>query len=82
MFLPKKHSGSDNTIFSEMTALAQKQEAVNLPQGFPDYDIDNRWKKFLTEDTEENFNKYAPMTGNPMLIENLIQFNKKRPFPI
>ena len=82
MFLPKKHSGSDNTIFSEMTALAQKQEAVNLSQGFPDYDIDNRLKKFLTEGTEKNFNQYAPMTGNPMLIENLIQFNKKRPFPI
>ena len=82
MFLPKKHSGSDNTIFSEMTALAQKQEAVNLSQGFPDYDIDDRLKKFLTEGTEKNFNQYAPMTGNPMLIENLIQFNKKRPFPI
>lgn len=82
MFLPKKHSGSDNTIFSEMTALAQKQEAVNLSQGFPDYEIDDRLKKLLCEGTEKNFNQYAPMPGNPLLIENLIEFNKQRTIPI
>ncbi|MBF8455944.1 aminotransferase class I/II-fold pyridoxal phosphate-dependent enzyme [Kaistella sp. G5-32] len=82
MFLPKKHSGSDNTIFSEMTALAQKQEAVNLSQGFPDYEIDDRLKKLLCEAAEKNFNQYAPMSGNPLLIENLIEFNNKRTIPI
>ena len=78
MFLPKKHSGSDNTIFSEMTALAQKYGAVNLSQGFPDYEIDDRLKKLLCGGAEKNFNQYAPMPGNPLLIENLIEFNNKR----
>ena len=78
MLLPKKHSGSDFTIFSEMTALAQKHDAVNLSQGFPDYEIDERLKKFLAEGTEKNFNQYAPMSGNPLLIENLIDFNQRR----
>ncbi|KIA90682.1 methionine aminotransferase [Kaistella jeonii] len=82
MFLPKKHSDSGSTIFSEMTILAQKQEAVNLSQGFPDYEIDNRLKKLLCEGTEKNFNQYAPMPGNPLLIENLIEFNKQRTIPI
>lgn len=82
MVLPKKHSGSDNTIFSEMTALAQKHEAVNLSQGFPDYEIDDRLKQLLREGTEKNFNQYAPMPGNPLLIENLVEFNKKRSIPI
>ena len=78
MLLPKKHSGSDFTIFSEMTALAQKHDAVNLSQGFPDYEIDERLKKFLAEGTEKNFNQYAPMSGNPLLIENLMEFNQRR----
>lgn len=82
MVLPKKHSGSDNTIFSEMTALAQKHEAVNLSQGFPDYEIDDRLKQLLREGTEKNFNQYAPMPGNPLLIENLVEFNKNRSIPI
>jgi len=82
MDLPKKHSGSDYTIFSEMTALALKHNAVNLSQGFPDYEIDDRLKKFLAEGTEKNFNQYAPMSGNPMLIENLIAFNNQRIIPI
>lgn len=82
MLLPKKHSASGNTIFSEMTALAQKHNAVNLSQGFPDYEINGRLKKFLAEGTEKNFNQYAPMAGNPMLIEQLITFNGKRKNPI
>jgi methionine aminotransferase len=82
MFLPKKHSGSDNTIFSEMSALALKHNAVNLSQGFPDYEIDDRLKKFLAEGTEKNFNQYAPMSGNPLLIDHLIEFNLQRTIPI
>ena len=61
-----------------MTALAQKHDAVNLSQGFPDYEIDERLKKFLAEGTEKNFNQYAPMSGNPLLIENLMEFNQRR----
>ena len=78
----RKHSGSDLTIFSEMTALAMKNNAVNLSQGFPDYEIDGRLKKLLFEATEKNFNQYAPMVGNPLLIDNLIEFNAKRKKPI
>lgn len=82
MLLPKKHSALGNTIFSEMTALAQKHNAVNLSQGFPDYEIDERLKKFLAEATDKNFNQYSPMVGNPLLIEALINFNEKRKNPI
>lgn len=78
----RKHSGSDLTIFSEMSALAQQHDAVNLSQGFPDYDIDSRLKKLLSEGTEKNFNQYAPMAGLPMLVEQLIDFNQKRKNPI
>ena len=80
--IKRKHSGSDLTIFSEMSALALKHSAVNLSQGFPDYEIDERLKKLLAEATMKNFNQYAPMPGNQLLIENLITFNSRRKIPI
>jgi len=78
MKLTPKHSASDITIFSEMTALAIKNNAINLAQGFPDYEVDPILKKLLGKATEQNFNQYAPLAGNPLLIGNLIEFNKKR----
>ncbi len=80
--IKRKHSGSDLTIFSEMSALAQQHDAVNLSQGFPDYEIDVRLKKLLAEGTEKNFNQYAPMAGLPMLTEQLTEFNRNRSNPI
>ena len=80
--IKRKHSGKDLTIFSEMTALAQQNNAVNLSQGFPDYEVDDRLKKLLAEGTEKKFNQYAPMSGLPVLVENLITFNQTRKIPI
>ena len=82
MILPKKHNGAEITIFSEMTALANQYNAANLSQGFPDDEIDENLKKFLAKATNENHNQYAPMIGLPLLIENLIEFNKNRKSPI
>lgn len=80
--IKRKHSGKDLTIFSEMTALSQQNNAVNLSQGFPDYEVDDRLKKLLAEGTEKNFNQYAPLSGLPVLVENLIAFNQSRKVPI
>lgn len=82
MNIPLKHSGAAVTIFSEMSALAQKYSAVNLSQGFPDYEVDFRLKKLLGEASERGFNQYAPLAGNPLLIDNLISFNKERKKPL
>lgn len=80
--IKNKHSGKDITIFSEMTALAVKHHAVNLSQGFPDFEIDPLLKKYLADGTEQNFNQYSPMTGFQPLIENLITYNKVRKNPL
>lgn len=82
MNIPRKHNGSDLTIFSEMSALAEQFSAINLSQGFPDYEIDDRLKKLLAEATEKNYNQYAPLQGNPYLLENLVAFNQNRKLPI
>ena len=78
MKLPKKHHGAETTIFAKMTALALQENAANLSQGFPDDEIHPHLKKLLAEATANNYNQYAPMNGLPMLVETLIDFNKKR----
>lgn len=82
MIFPKKHNGAEISIFSEITALSNQYNAVNLSQGFPDYEIDEKLKNFLSEATHQNFNQYAPMQGLPMLVENIIIFNYHRKNPI
>lgn len=51
------------TIFSVMTALAQQAGAVNVSQGFPDYQIDPLLSTLLEKATREGRNQYAPMPG-------------------
>ena len=42
MKLKNKHTAADVTIFTEMSALALKNNAINLSQGFPDDEIDEK----------------------------------------
>lgn len=51
------------TIFSVMTALAQKAGAVNVSQGFPDYPIDPVLTNLLEKASRDGLNQYAPMPG-------------------
>ncbi len=82
IMLKRKHSGSEISIFSEMTALAQKFDAVNLSQGFPDYEIDERLQRLLFEGTSKGFNQYAPMNGLPILLDNIVTLNCEREIPL
>jgi len=51
------------TIFSVMSNLAAEHKAVNLSQGFPDFSIDKRLKKYVIEALEKEQVQYAPMPG-------------------
>lgn len=53
----------ETSIFSIMSALALKHNAVNLSQGFPDFPIDDRLKDFVLEAMDANQVQYAPMPG-------------------
>ncbi len=57
------------TIFSEMTALANEHSAVNLSQGFPDFDGPDVAKRAAAEAIARGDNQYAPMPGTPVLRE-------------
>ncbi|MGB6008448.1 methionine aminotransferase [Castellaniella sp.] len=56
-----------DTIFSEMSALAQQLNAINLGQGFPDYQPDSELLNAVCQAIQQGPNQYAPMTGVPVL---------------
>jgi methionine aminotransferase len=51
------------TIFTVISALAQEHGAVNLGQGFPDFDCDPRLQQRYAEALATAHNQYAPMAG-------------------
>jgi len=55
------------TIFTVMSQLAARHGAVNLGQGFPDFDCDARLQRHLADAVAAGHNQYAPMTGVPAL---------------
>jgi methionine aminotransferase len=57
------------TIFTVMSALAQQHGAVNLGQGFPDFDCDPRLLDAVNAAMRGGLNQYPPMTGVPVLRE-------------
>ncbi|HYD77174.1 pyridoxal phosphate-dependent aminotransferase [Ramlibacter sp.] len=57
------------TIFTVMSALATETGAVNLGQGFPDFDCDPRLVQAVTQAMEKGLNQYPPMAGIPALRE-------------
>ena len=57
------------TIFTQMSALAQKHNAINLSQGFPDFDGPQFLRDRLAYHVSQGSNQYAPMTGTAPLRE-------------
>ncbi len=57
------------TIFTVMSALAQQHGAVNLGQGFPDFDCDPGLVDAVARAMREGLNQYPPMAGVPALRE-------------
>ena len=57
------------TIFSVMSALALEHNAVNLGQGFPDFECDPLLINSVTDAMLEGHNQYPPMPGVPVLRE-------------
>lgn len=51
------------TIFSVMSSLAQQAGAINLSQGFPDFDCPPELVKLVSQAMLQGHNQYAPMAG-------------------
>ena len=53
----------ETTIFTVMSALANKHNAVNLSQGFPNFESDPKLVGMVNQAMKEGKNQYAPMAG-------------------
>jgi methionine aminotransferase len=61
------------TIFTVMSGLAQEHRAINLAQGFPNFDPDPRLMDLVDHYQRKGFNQYAPMGGVPALNGRLAE---------
>jgi methionine aminotransferase len=67
--LTSKLPGVGLTIFSVMSQLAAEHCAINLSQGFPDFDVSPALIDRVVHYMRKGCNQYAPMTGVPALRE-------------
>ncbi|MEQ8706692.1 MAG: methionine aminotransferase [Phaeodactylibacter sp.] len=61
------------TIFSVMSALANEHGAINLSQGFPNFQSPQRLTDLVCHYLQAGYNQYAPMPGLPALREAIAQ---------
>jgi len=59
------------TIFTRMSQLAAETGALNLSQGFPDFDGPQGLREAVSRHVAAGHNQYAPMTGLPALREQV-----------
>lgn len=65
------------TIFAEMTALAQEQGAINLAQGFPDFEGPPEVVEAAVEALRGGENQYARSRGHPALVHAVSDYYRK-----
>lgn len=63
----------ETTIFTVMSALATKHDAINLSQGFPDFKSDSKLINLVTNAMQNGYNQYAPMAGILELREQIAE---------
>ncbi|EJF11523.1 MULTISPECIES: pyridoxal phosphate-dependent aminotransferase [Pontibacter] len=65
------------SIFAVMSALANEHGAINLSQGFPDFNCPDELIALVTKYMQEGYNQYAPMPGMPALRHKISEKTEK-----
>ena len=71
--LPTRLPKVGTTIFTVMSALANEHQAINLGQGFPDFDCDPALPEAVYQAMRDGHNQYPPMAGIAPLREAVSQ---------
>jgi methionine aminotransferase len=66
-----KLTGTGTTIFTVMSKMAQDCGAINLSQGYPDFDGPPELRDAVTRHLGLGHNQYAPLAGVPALQEQI-----------
>jgi len=69
--MPGKLPGAGTTIFTVMSRLAQQHQAINLSQGFPDFDGPRALLDRVAHHLRHGHNQYAPLHGVGELCEQI-----------
>jgi len=59
------------TIFTVMSQMASEYKAINLSQGYPDFDVPEPLLALMTKYLNAGMNQYPPMTGVPYLRQQI-----------
>ncbi|MEP6511470.1 MAG: pyridoxal phosphate-dependent aminotransferase [Dokdonella sp.] len=77
MLIETKLPKVGTTIFTVMSQLAAEYKAVNLGQGFPDFDGPQALRDALSAAMNSGKNQYSPMSGIPALREQIARKTEK-----
>ena len=61
------------TIFTTMSALAQAHNAINLGQGFPDFNMSEELVALVNKAMQNGYNQYTHSAGLPLLRERIAE---------
>jgi N-succinyldiaminopimelate aminotransferase len=75
--LTRRLAGFGTSVFAEMTDLARRHGAVNLGQGFPDFDGPEFVKRSAAAAIADGHNQYAPMPGLPALQQAVADHQRR-----
>jgi aspartate/methionine/tyrosine aminotransferase len=66
-----------DSIFGVISKLSLEHQAVNLGQGFPDFDGANFLQNYVTQKMQQGFNQYAPFPGSVNLRNSVSSYYKR-----
>ncbi len=61
----------ETSIFTEMSVMANQYQAINLSQGFPEFDTPEFLKEKINQAISEGKNQYSPSSGLPDLLTEI-----------
>lgn len=76
MRIKSKLTSTGESIFAVMTAVAKKHNAINLSQGFPDFNCSPVLIDLVNKYSSEGYNQYAPFKGVPELRNEIANKTK------
>lgn len=73
MRIKSKLPNVGTTVFTVMSHLATQYNAVNLGQGFPDFNMSEELANLVSKAMRDGMNQYSPMAGLPILLERIAE---------
>jgi methionine transaminase len=71
--IQSKLPNTGTSIFTVMSALASEHNAINIGQGFPDFEMDQELAALASQKILDGYNQYAPMAGYMPLRESIAE---------